>query len=107
MDQADGDAALVTPPVGQPPLEKRAEPILEAGSPPPIIITEEEVVFSTAAAVRARRKNNRWWSKPARIVHAALPFSRPTPDRREPRHDQPKRYEFLERSCMGREMDRR
>ena len=64
---------------GLPRLDEQAEPI----PPPPIIITEEEVVLSTAAAVRARRKNNRWWSKPTRIVYAAL-----------------------ERSCMGREIDR-
>ena len=105
MNQADGDAALVAPPVGQPRLEEQAEPSLEAGSPPPIIITEEEVVFSTAAAVRPT--NYRWWSKATRVVvHAAVRFSRSTPDRRQPRQYQPKRYEFLERSCMGREMDR-
>ena len=120
MDQADGDAALVTPaastlhnhicstpPMGQPRLEEQGEPILEAGSPPPIIITEEEVVLSTAAAVGARRTNNRWWSKATRVVvHSALRFVRSKPDRRQPRQDQPRRYEFLERSCMGREMDR-
>ena len=90
MDQADGDATLVTPPVGQ---------------PPPIIITEAEVVFATAAAMRPM--NYRWWSKATRVVvHSARRFVRSTPGRRLPRQDQPSRYEFPERSCMGRETDR-
>jgi hypothetical protein len=119
MHQAEGDAASLTPastpqdhtcrtaPAAQPRFEEQAEPILETGSPPPTIITEQEVVLSTAAAVAARRTNNRWWSKPTRVVvHSALRFIRSKPDRGQPRQDQPRRYEFLDRSCMGREMDR-
>ena len=33
-------------------------------------------------------------------------FQRSTADGVEPHQHYPKRYEFLERSCMGREMDR-
>jgi hypothetical protein len=71
-------------------FELEAEPTRDAASAAPILITEKELVFSTAAAV-AVRPTRRWW---------------PTTTGRRPRRHYPRRYGFLERSCMAREMDR-
>jgi hypothetical protein len=66
-----------------------AAPSVEAASTE-VLITEQEVLFGTAAAVRARRWN---------VSRAERP-SRPR------RGEAPKRYEFLERALMAREMGR-
>jgi hypothetical protein len=67
-----------------------------------VLITEQEVLFSTAAAVPARRESISWRfvALMTRMSAAVAEASRP------PRPSVPKRYEFLERALMGREMDR-
>ncbi|OBI42937.1 hypothetical protein A5707_05685 [Mycobacterium kyorinense] len=77
-------------------------------APTPVLISEHEVVFGTAAAVPVRPNTVHWWSEAAGIVRAGmhrLSLSA-TPNDRQPRRPYPKRYGFLERSCMGREMQR-
>jgi hypothetical protein len=74
------------------------EPILQAYSearsvgPASIefLITEQEVLLGTAAVARAQRQNVRRSERPARPRRA----------------ERPKRYEFLERALMAREMGR-
>ncbi len=85
-----------------------AGPALEAVSPAPILIIEQEVVFSTAAAMPLRPKTIHWWSEMTGVAFGAVHrmFLSSTPDARQPRQYYPKRYEFLEHSCMAREMDR-
>lgn len=67
-----------------------------------VLITEHEVLFSTAAAVPARRQGfrRRFVALMKRTFAVVAEASRP------PRPSVPKRYEFLERSLMAREMDR-
>jgi hypothetical protein len=80
---------------------------LEARGAAPILITEQEVLFSTAAAGSLQPTTKRWFPAATGAVLAAIHgiFQRSTADRVGPRHH-PKHYEFLERACMGREMDR-
>ncbi len=74
------------------------EPILQAYSearsvgPASIefLITEQEVLLGTAAVARAQRQNVRRSERPARPRRA----------------ERPKRYDFLERALMAREMGR-
>jgi hypothetical protein len=81
--------------------EPSAAPSVEASSTE-VLITEQEVLFSTTAAVTARRLHisRRFVASIARLFAVSAPASRPR------RSDYPKRYEFLERSLMAREMDR-
>jgi hypothetical protein len=67
-----------------------------------VLITEQEVLFSTAAAVPPRRASivRRFVASIGRIFAVSAPEARPK------RGDYPRRYEFLERSLMAREMDR-
>ncbi len=85
-------------------------PIPQSPSPAPadeaasaeVLITEQEVLFSTAAAVPARRQilSRRFVALMKRMSAVVAEASRP------PRPNVPRRYEFLERSLMAREMDR-
>jgi hypothetical protein len=67
-----------------------------------VLITEQEVLFGTAAAVPPRRQNisRRFVASIRQMFSVSAPTSRPR------RGDYPKRYEFLERALMAREMDR-
>ncbi len=67
-----------------------------------VLITEQEVLFGTAPAVAARRSSisRRFAASIGRLFSASAHTSRPRPAY------VPKRYEFLERSLMAREMDR-
>lgn len=86
------------------------EPILRAPSVAPadaaasaeVLITEQEVLFGTAAALPARRESiaRRFVALMRRMFAVSAHASGP------PRRDAPKRYEFLQRALMGREMDR-
>jgi len=86
------------------------EPIVRAPSVAPadeaasteVLITEQEVLFGTAAAVPARPRHisRRFGASIRRMFAVSAHTSRPK------RGDYPKRYEFLERSLMAREMDR-
>jgi hypothetical protein len=66
-----------------------AAPSVEVGSTE-VLITEQEVLFGTAAALRAGRRNLSRAERPSRAR----------------RGDAPRRYGFLERALMAREMDR-
>ena len=97
-----------TSPIGNPQFELEAKPAPAAVSVVPVLITEQQVLFSTAAAVPVRPTRVRWWPKATAAVFAAMHSTLLTSkgDSPEPRQDYPRRYEFLERSCMARAMDR-
>jgi hypothetical protein len=63
----------------------------------PVLITEQEVAFSTAAAIPAAPTTPRWL-RMLRGLFATDSYSHG--------RSQPRRYSFLERSCMARAMDR-
>jgi hypothetical protein len=67
-----------------------------------VLITKQEVVFSTAAAVPMRRENisRRFAAMMRRMLAISPHASRPRP------RYHPKRYEFLDRALVTREMDR-
>jgi hypothetical protein len=79
-------------------VDAHDQPILQPYSAAPsvetasteVLITEQEVLFGTAAAVRSPQRN---------VSRAERP-SRPG------RGDAPRRYGFLERALMAREMGR-
>jgi hypothetical protein len=85
-------------------------PIPQSLSPAPadeaasaeVLITEQEVLFGTAAAVPVPRESisRRFVALMKRMSAVVAEAARP------PRPSVPKRYEFLERSLMAREMDR-
>jgi hypothetical protein len=106
MNTLEANAALATRATTSQ-FEPEAKPPA-AVSPAPVLITEKEVLFSTAAAVPLRPTTTRWWSEATGVVVAAIHRMSLTsrPDGRQPRQDYPRRYEFLERSCMAREMGR-
>jgi hypothetical protein len=66
-----------------------AAPPAEAASPE-VLITEQEVLFGTAAAARVQWRNVSRPERPSRPSHA----------------ERAKRYEFLDRARMAREMGR-
>jgi len=87
------------------------EPIVRAPSVAPayeaasteVLITEQEVLFGTAAALPARRRRHtsrRFGASMRRMFAVSAHTSRPRSG------DYPKRYEFLERALMAREMGR-
>jgi hypothetical protein len=67
-----------------------------------VLITTQEVLFGTAAATGVRRESigDRFVAVMRRLFATPTDVSRPRP------HDEPKRYEYLERALMGREMER-
>jgi hypothetical protein len=83
------------------PQAPSAAPSTEASSAE-VLITEQEVLFGTAAAVPARRQSisRRFVASIGRVFAVSAHTERPR------RGDCPKRYEFLERALMAREMDR-
>ena len=76
--------------------------------PAPVLITEQEIALGTAAALRARPTTRRRWVEATHVLLAAVrrTFVPATQDGRQARRDYPKRYAFLENSCMARAMDR-
>jgi hypothetical protein len=111
MNTFEGNTAVATQATTSPISEPWFEP--EAKQPAavpaaPVLITEKEVLFSTAAAVPLRPTTTHWWPKLTGVLLTAMHqmWLASTADSGQPRRDYPKRYEFLERSCMGREMDR-
>jgi hypothetical protein len=97
-----------TSPIGNPQLDLWAKPASAAVSAAPVLITEQQVLISTAAAVPLRPTRVRWWPKTTAAVLVAMHRMLLTSavDSREPHQDHPRRNEFLENSCMAREMDR-
>jgi hypothetical protein len=89
-------------------VAQKREATLEAVSRAPILITEHEVTFATAAAVPVPRPTTRRWMEPIHAVRtAALRMLRASrADSRPARWDYPRRYAFLEKAGMSREMDR-
>ncbi|TDK88374.1 hypothetical protein EI067_27080 [Mycobacterium paragordonae] len=74
----------------------------------PIVITEKAVAFGTAAATLMRPTTKRWWTHATDAAHSAAQriFLASTADRQQrSRHRQP-RFDYLEASCMEREMRR-
>jgi hypothetical protein len=109
MNRVNGNAVLLTPsPSHHPPRTDAASATGKPRAEAPILITEQEVLFNTAAAVPLPLPKKRRWPAVTGAVLAAVQgmFQRSTADGVEPHRHYPKRYEFLERSCMGREMDR-
>jgi hypothetical protein len=121
MNPVKGNAAVVTAaattvhhpscstsPTGNRQFRLNAEATLKAATPALILITEKAVVLSTAAAVRVRPTTMRWWPRATRVVPQAMHwmFLTSTHDHHQPSRRYPRRYAFLERSCMEREMDR-
>jgi hypothetical protein len=120
MNTLQGDGADVTAPalasqhlgstaaISAPQLELAPEPAPAAVSPVPVLITEKQVLFSTAAAVPVRSTAFHWWSEVTGVALAAIHRMQLTSraDARQPRQYCPKRYAFLEESCMAREMGR-
>ena len=86
------------------PAERTLQPVSSA----PVLVTEQEVLLSTTAAVSASPTTTRWWTAAARGVAVALrriaPMSAAVsgPVQRYA----PKRYGYLERALMSREMGR-
>jgi len=120
MNTLQGNGAHVTAPaltsqhlcstaaISGPRLELAAKPAPAAVSPVPVLVTEKQVLFSTAVAVPVRPRAIHWWSEVTGVALAAIHRMQLTSraDGRQPRQYCPKRYAFLEDSCMAREMDR-
>ena len=81
-------------------------PTVEAVSPEPILISEKEVAFGTTAALMPT--TIRRWPRPiAALLASVRPVSQTSrPRDPRPRQDYPRRYAYLEYSCLAREMDR-
>jgi hypothetical protein len=77
-------------------------------APAPVLITEHEIALGTAAVLQGRPTTRRRWVEASRAWFAAAQRTlvQPTQEGRQTRRDYPKRYAFLETSCMAREMDR-
>ena len=86
-------------PIPQPPPAALSAGVSSAA----VLITEQEVLFGTAAAAPARRESiSRRFAASMRRIFAVSAHTSSRPRRT----DVPKRYEFLERALMAREMDR-
>ena len=84
------------------------EPTVEAISGAPVLITAQEVTFGTAAAARPRPTMMRRWAEATSVVLASVRqvVASSRPGARPAHRHYPKRYAFLERSGMAREMER-
>jgi hypothetical protein len=91
-------ADAVDEPIPKPPSAEPSVGVLSTE----VLITEQEIVFGTAAAVPMRLENisRRFAAMMRRMFAISHHASRPRP------RYYPKRYEFLERALMAREMDR-
>ena len=83
-------------------------PTIEAISRAPVLITAQEVAFGTAAAARPRPTMTRRWTEATSVVLASVRqvVALLRPGARPAHRHYPKRYAFLERSGMAREMER-
>jgi hypothetical protein len=90
--------------VGAPDVDLTVEAVPRA----PVLITEQEVVFGTAVAAAAPPTTTHWWTEATSVVVAAMHrvFATSAAHARPARRHCPKRYAFLENSCLAREMDR-
>jgi hypothetical protein len=93
-----------TPEILDPAPDTESIPV--AGASAPTLITGHEVAFSSGAA--RVRPVTRWWTRASAVVRAAMHrrFLTAAGHTGAPRQDCARRYEFLERSCLAREMDR-
>ena len=108
MNTIQGNGAHLTAPISRPELELAVKPAPAAVSAVPVLITEKQVLFSTAAAVPVRPTTMHWWSEATGVALAVIHrmWLTPRANGPQPRQHYPKRYAFLEYSCMAREMDR-
>jgi hypothetical protein len=99
--------ACSTSPIGEQQLEVTVHPALEAVFPAPLL-TGQQVAVSTAVTMALRPKTVHWRSEAAGVAVAVVHrmFVRTTSNGRQPHEYCSRRYEFLERSCMARAMDR-
>jgi hypothetical protein len=90
-------------PFGAPP-----NTVTPAAAPPrtPVVITEQQVLFATAAAVplQPARTSQRWIEAVRAFLTPAL--VKTDNESRPKRRRYPSRCDFLEDSCMAREMTR-
>ena len=96
-------ASATTADTPQVPIPRPASPApADEAASAEVLITEQEVLFGTAAAVPARRHglSGRFVTLMKRMFAVVAEAAGP------PRPSVPKRYEFLERALMAREMDR-
>jgi hypothetical protein len=86
-------------------LDEAQERLVARG---PVLISELEVALGAAAALRARPTIRRRWFEATHVRLAAMrrSLAPSTHEARPARRDYPKRYAFLEDSCMAREMGR-
>jgi hypothetical protein len=83
-----------------------AASVVETPPPDPVLITVHEVAFSTAAAGPVRRSALHRWAETATSLLEALDRRFLPSAARTRRHDQQRRYVYIEDSRMAREMDR-
>jgi hypothetical protein len=89
-------------------VESESQTTTAVGAPAPVLITVQQVALGTAVALQARPSALR---RTVTAMSAALAemrslLSTSASEVRTPRRDYPKRYAFLEDSCMARAMDR-
>jgi hypothetical protein len=98
------NATAITFDEAQETLDETSERLL---SPAPVLISEQEVALGTAVALRAQPIPRRWFEA-INVARAAMrrSLAPSTREARPVRRDYPKQYEFLEKACMAREMDR-
>lgn len=89
--------------------DTKSSPEVEAAAA--VLITVQQVAFGTAAAMPVQVPARPTTQRPAKTGSGLLAavrklFLTSASDEREPRRDYPKRYAFLEDSCMARAMDR-
>lgn len=84
------------------------EPSIHVGVLAPILFTEQEVSFSTAVALAVRPAKMQRWAEATAGVLAALQrmVLTLTPEERASRRYYSNHYDFIEESCMAREMQR-
>jgi hypothetical protein len=95
----------VLAPFGGSPEAVKSSAAVEAPTYTPVVITEQQVLFATASAVplRPARTGRRWIEA---VWAAVTTAARPATESRPKQRYYPSRHEFLEDSCMAREMHR-
>jgi len=91
----------VLAPFGAPSAAAKQRPTTEASPRTPVLVTEQQVLFATAAAVPlqpARRWTAAVWA------FLASAFVKSGKESQPKRRHYPSHHDFLEDSCMAREM---
>ncbi len=96
-------------PITTPQFEVRTGFILETVLPQRPSSPRNEIVLGTTRPAPTRSRTSRWWSKAVGAVRMGIrgmlegPVLQDSPVQRQ---HYPKRYQFLEHSCLAREMRR-